>query len=282
MRPSRRQTQLFPRSWATGRPSVTVLIVAGLMGCSVAQWIIETMQPDVTIKATWIRDWLALGAGTLGEGKWWQFFTYGLVHAHPMIRLGELFLFYFAGSEIEPIFGSRKTFGLFLLAQVAGGLVQLLGMPGEYVTGVSAAATAFVAAFATTLPELEVSGSLFFIVPVTMRAKYLGLALTIISAMCWSAQVLRVVGPAGAFAGCLLGWFYARQLGFGRPYWFQRIIFDRRQREARLARMPAEQFLAEEIDPILEKIARSGMSSLTREERKLLERGREKMTAKRS
>lgn len=280
MRPSRRQMQLFPRSWATGRPSVTVLIVAGLMGCSVAQWVIETMQPDVTIKATWLRDWLALGAGTLAEEKWWQFFTYGLVHAHPMIRLGELFLFYFAGTEIEPIIGSRKTLGLFLLAQIVGGLVQLLGMAGESVTGVSAAATAFLTAFATTLPELEVAGSLFFLVPVTMRAKSLGLAFTFLSAMCWAAQVLPRVAPAGAFAGCILGWFFARQLGFGRPYWFQRILFDRRQREARLSRMPAEQFLAEEVDPILDKIARSGIGSLTREERRLLERGREKMTTK--
>jgi membrane associated rhomboid family serine protease len=263
---------------------VTVLIVAGLMACSVAQWIFETMQPDVTIEKTWVRDALALGAGTLGEGSWWQFLTYGLVHAHPAIRLAELFLFYFAGSEVEPIFGGRKTLGLFLLAQVVGGLVQLLGMPGMpgvHVTGVSAAATAFVAAYATTLPELEVSGNLFFIVPVSIRAKYLGLAFAFISAMCWSARVLPLAAPAAAFAGCVIGWFYARQLGFGRPYWFQRIMFDRRQREARLARMPAEQFLAEEIDPILEKIARTGMGSLTREERKLLERGREKMSTKR-
>jgi hypothetical protein len=34
--------------------------------------------------------------------------------------------------------------------------------------------------------------------------------------------------------------------------------------------MNADQFVAEEVDPILEKIARQGIESLTREERRLL------------
>ena len=57
------------------------------------------------------------------------------------------------------------------------------------------------------------------------------------------------------------------------------MLYERRQREARIERMPAEQFISEEIDPILDKISREGMHSLTRTERKILEKGREKIGA---
>jgi hypothetical protein len=42
--------------------------------------------------------------------------------------------------------------------------------------------------------------------------------------------------------------------------------------------MSSEQFINEEIDPILEKISRDGIRSLTRAEKRILEMGREKIT----
>jgi hypothetical protein len=62
----------------------------------------------------------------------------------------------------------------------------------------------------------------------------------------------------------------------------QRYIFERRQRAARLDRMTAEQFISAEIDPILDKVSRNGMHSLTRAERRILEKGREKIAARTS
>jgi hypothetical protein len=41
--------------------------------------------------------------------------------------------------------------------------------------------------------------------------------------------------------------------------------------------MNAEQFIAEEVDPLLEKISREGMQSLTRSERRILAKAREKL-----
>jgi hypothetical protein len=43
--------------------------------------------------------------------------------------------------------------------------------------------------------------------------------------------------------------------------------------------MSADQFVAEEIDPLLEKISRRGLASLSRRERRLLEQAREKMVS---
>ena len=41
--------------------------------------------------------------------------------------------------------------------------------------------------------------------------------------------------------------------------------------------MTARKFVAEKIDPILDKILQHGLGSLTDEERRVLEKGREKM-----
>jgi hypothetical protein len=41
--------------------------------------------------------------------------------------------------------------------------------------------------------------------------------------------------------------------------------------------MRADQFVAEEIDPLLEKISQRGLASLSRRERRLLEQAREKI-----
>src|SRR5262249_6651695 len=152
-------------------------------------------------------------------------------------------LMYFAGREIEPIIGPRQTVGIFLAGNFVGGVAHLFAMPEVALVGVSAGAAAMVAAYATTLPGFEVVRHFLFVLPMKVRAKYFGLLLALISVACWFTMTAKAVGPAAVFVGCVVGWVYARQLGFGNPFWFQRLIFDRRQRKARLARMPAEQFL---------------------------------------
>ena len=257
------------------------VIGSGLLILAYAtQLILEWLRPDALLGPGWLRDYLALDHGTVVSHQWWQLLTYGVLHANPIHLVGNLLLFFFAGRDVESIAGPRHAIGLFLLAQVVGGLAQVFAMPEAQVVGISAGTAAMVAAFATVLPGLEVRGHLFLVIPVMLRAKYFGLGLALLGALCWYTHTAVKTGPVGVFAGCLVGWVYARRLGFGQPFWFQRMVFEKRQREARLARMPAEQFIAEEIDPILEKINRTGLGSLTRAERQLLDRAKGKMGGK--
>jgi hypothetical protein len=46
--------------------------------------------------------------------------------------------------------------------------------------------------------------------------------------------------------------------------------------------MSAEEFVSVEMDPILEKISRDGIASLTREQRRILELGHKKLVAKKA
>ena len=77
--------------------------------------------------------------------------------------------------------------------------------------------------------------------------------------------------------GCAAGWFYAHLLGFGRPSFLQRFLRHQRAETERFEHMSLEQLMTEEIDPLLEKISRKGFVSLTRNERRILFRARDKI-----
>ena len=284
MRPSRRQLQPFARRWSAGRPSVTVLLIAFHIGVFASQVLVQIWQQDRLLDPGWMKDWLALSEDGIADRRYWQICSFMLLHAAPLPfhLLTNMLVLYFAGREVEPIIGSRHFFAIYLLGNLLGAGAHLLAMPDAQLIGVSAGVAAVLAAYATILPELELTLNMFFVLPLRLRAKYLGLAVVAACAVLWLTYTATEIGPVAMLAGSLLGWLYVKQLGFGNPLAIQRYIFERRQRAARLDRMTAEQFISAEIDPILDKVSREGMHSLSRAERKVLEKGREKIASKTS
>jgi membrane associated rhomboid family serine protease len=280
MRPSRRSSQTFARPWVAGRFSVTSLLVALMSGAFVAQWMLEFLEHDRLAETGWLQHWLALSNEGIAAGYWWQFLTYGLLQAGPLHALGNALLLYFAGREVEPIIGGRHLGAMYVGGTLLGGVAQWLGMPGSHLVGTSAGVAAVVVSYATVLAEFEVIGHLFFVIPVRIRAKFFGWTVFLFGAACWATQTLANVGPAAICIGCVTGWIYTRELGFGNSFWWERRRQDRIQKEQRLLRMSADQFLEEEIDPILEKIAREGMQSLSKEEKRVLEQGSAKIAGR--
>ena len=282
MRPSRRQMQPFTRRWTAGRPSVTAVLIALHAAAFVAQLLILLLHADRHIDSGWMRDLLGLSGAGIEAGRYWQFLTFPLLHDAPMPFhiVANMLLLHFAGREVEPIIGARHFAALYLGATLLGGAAHALLTPATALIGVSAGVSAVLAAYATILPELEITVNVFFILPLRLRAKYLTVALIGLVALLWLSTTAMIIGPAAMLAGALVGWIYVKQLGFGNPLAIQRYIFEKRQRLARLDRMNADQFISAEIDPLLEKIAREGMHSLTRSERRILEKGREKIAAK--
>ena len=277
MRPPRRQIQPFIRRWSVGRPSVTTLLIALSVGAFAAQTITQFCLGGDSV----FRNWLALNGESIQAGKYWTFLTFPLLHdSNPLHLLANMVLLFFAGREVEPIVGRRHFLGLFLGGNLLGGIVDWLALPHSQILGVSAGVTAVFIAFTTILPELEVVVHLFFVLPLRLRAKYLGLAVLALSAVSWITHQAPVIGPAGMLAAGVFAWVYVKQLGFGNPLAIQRYIFAKRQRAARLERMSPAQFISMEIDPILEKISTHGLPSLSRAERKILEQGRGKIATK--
>ena len=259
---------------------MTVLLIAIHVGAFAAQWLLQLIEQDRFSTTDWLWSWLALDGAGIDAQRYWQFATFGLLHHGPLHVAANLGILYFAGREVEPVIGRRPFVALYLLGILASGVAHWLVMPDVALVGVSGGVAAVVAAYATLLPELELGANLFFIIPLRIRAKFTGFVALAFGGLCWASETATTIGPVGIVTGCAIGWVFMRRLGFGNLFAWQRWFYERRQRLARLERMTAAQFMAAEMNPLLEKIAREGVHTLTRTERRLLEQGRAKLSAK--
>src|SRR5881398_1039399 len=245
MRLSGRKASRLTRSWAP--PQCIVLF--SLLGLNAAAFIIQL------VLTSWNRgfvlEYLGLSDRGISDAYAWQFFTAPLLYNNVWHFLANMLVLYFIGRDVEAIIGQRQFLFLYLFGAFSGELGHLFLMPSDCVLFAAGGGIAAIfVAYATILPELEMTTLLLFMVPVRLKMRCV-------------AQIALL----GAVALLL----------FGRTSLFQRVLRQRRVKEARLRSMSADQFVAEEIDPLLEKISRCGLPSLSRRERRLLEQAREKM-----
>ena len=143
----------------------------------------------------------------------------------------------------------------------------------------SGGATAVLVAYAVVLPELELT-PIVFLLPVRLKAKYL--SYVALAVALWGVTLDRggTVAHSAYLGGFVAGWWYSHLLGFGRTSILQQTLRRRRAEAERYRAMSPDQFISEEVDPILDKISREGMQSLTWSERRTLSRAQEKIAGK--
>lgn len=267
--------QPFTPRWTAGRHSVVMLLILANVAAFIGQSAADVFAPG------FVQQWLALSSDGVRQGYAWQFLTYMFLHGGVLHLMMNMLTLYFAGREVESIAGSRNLLGIYFGGGLLGGVAQVLLNQAQYpLVGASAGACAVLIAFTTILPEIELTMLLFFIIPVRLKAKYLAIGIVGLSMLLAFNGTSPEIAHVAHLGGCLLGWVYVKQLGYGNPLRIQKYIFEKRRREERMARMKPEQFISEEIDPILDKISREGIHSLTRAERRILEKGRDKIAQK--
>ena len=251
--------------------------------------------------------------GTLSSSVWqkgwvWQLLTFQFLHVDfPHLFFNGLGLWMF-GRPIEAAFGGRRMLGLWIAGGLFGGLLQLgisAAFPLQFssdVVGASAGLMTFLAIFCRLEPDARIL--LALVVPVPARFLFyfsVGVALfyTVVPSR-------DGVAHAAHLGGLLFGWFWV-QVGYhrGEGLWerlseaWQRWNQQRQTRRATAgaaqgrilkpsfrsgsAQAPTKElsdaeFIAREVDPILEKIARDGIASLNAAERQTLEAARQKVT----
>jgi len=275
MRLSGRKPSSFTRRW-TQRPRVVLLGLIGVnVAAFVAQVFLDTYQPG------FVREYLGLSERGLHAAYGWQFLTAIFLHDGPWHLIANILILYLFGRDVESIIGQRQFLFLYLAGAVAGELGHLFLMPSTSVLfAASGGVAAVLLAYTTILPELELTSMIFLLVPVRLKAKYLAYGAFAIAL--WGVTLDRggAVGHSAYLGGIVAGWFYAHLLGFGRVSILQRALRERRANTERYRAMTPEQFISEEVDPILDKISREGMQSLTWSERRTLARAQEKIAEK--
>ncbi len=213
-----------------------------------------------------------------GQLALWQPLTGLFLHASLWALLLDLLTLWFFAPDVEWALGSGRRFLVFYFSCGAlsnitaavlapGAFVPILG-PGGAILGV-------LTAFAVLFPDRVITLLLFFLIPVTMKARYLVMVFGLIEwfglAEGQYADITRYASLAGIPIGFLLvrhrrkleslssqGWLAGlRKKLFGSP-------------ESR------EDYIRRRIDPILEKIAQKGLHSLTWRERRILRKAKTK------
>jgi membrane associated rhomboid family serine protease len=272
MRLSGRKASRFTRSWAP--PQRIVLL--SLIGLNAAAFIVQLVL--TSWNQPFVLEYLGLSDRGINDAYAWQFFTAPLLHNNIWHFAADMLVLYFIGRDVEAIIGQRQFLFLYLFGAFSGELGHLFLMPSDCVLfGASGGVAAIFIAYTTILPELEMTTLLLFMVPVRLKMRRLAQIALVGAVALLLYDRSGAVGHSAFVGGAIAGWFYAHLLGFGRTSRLQRVLRQRRLEAARLQSMRADQFVAEEIDPLLEKISQRGLASLSRRERRLLEQAREKM-----
>jgi membrane associated rhomboid family serine protease len=206
----------------------------------------------------------------------WQFISYLFVHhlSHPFGICFTLLGLIFVGSELEGIIGKAQFMMLFVCSGIVAGLAYL-ATSNAILLGAGPAICAMILGCTTILAEFPV------ILPfgIRFRYKYAGWVL-ILSLLSYGLLGGRADAHSTALVnltGAAVGWVYVRILGFGSPLPGEMALRQQLAERARARRLPLRLYLAAYVDPVLEKIHRDGIRSLSRAEKQILRQARQKV-----
>ncbi len=233
----------------------------------------------------------------LMKGWVWQLLTFQFLHAGLLHLLFNLLVFWWVGRFCEGLLGTRRFLLALFGSGAVGGLLQgalMLAWPeyfGRIVVGASAGVCGLLAIFALCERDAEVR--LFFVLPV--RAIWLlwgmlGLSLffTLVPSGDGSAHAAHLGGLLAGMAWVKLGWHHefrplpGAELLAQLRGWFSRRSKPKPDASPRWRKLEwdvtppkaeslgPDEFIAKEVDPILDKMNAHGPQSLTERERRIL------------
>lgn len=269
--------------WFTvaGHPMYTPALLVG--GC-IASMLLTTAA--LALNYAGLQELVAFSSdAVLGRWEVWRLFTYVLWNPPSIWFAIDMLMLWWFGRELEGIFGRRVflklCLGLILAPALSGVLVGLavplrwVGMPGNF--------SLFVA-YATLAPGVTL---LFGVSAMWTVIIFLGLqVLGCLTSHNWGEMVVALVGAGFAFSYVRLqqGRWVVPQMAdiiksSRKPQFrvLEPVAHPVPERSSTLGTLEDQEDsdAVDAIDPLLEKIARFGMASLTSAERKQLQLARE-------
>ncbi|MCF7688563.1 MAG: rhomboid family intramembrane serine protease [Cephaloticoccus sp.] len=276
---------------------------------SVVVWLIAAIIATFLLQTIFLRwfgagreftNFFALSESGLKSGKVWTLFTYAMLHSpanllHIVCNLLGLF---FLGRELLPMMGERRFLGFFASAVLAGGLLwtgtHWTETGPSYLLGASAGVIGLLVIFACFYPNRQVTFLLFFILPVSLKPKYVAFALLGLD-LCGYVfyEVMGALSPFGFahsahLGGMLAGWLYYRYVHEGK--WSlatSTASFELPEWARKKNRVPSPRYqvnlgnhtdLRAEVDRILDKINSQGFGALTDDEKRVLDSAKDMLS----
>ena len=272
---SGRKSSFGTRDWVRHQRVALLALIGANVAIFAVQLVLENSQPG------FVRDYLGISDHGVRDAYAWQFVTAIFLHTSAWHFAANMVVLYLFGRDLESIIGQRHFVFLYFAGAIAGELGHLFLMPTSTILFAgSGGVAAVVMAYGMILPELDLGALISFGLLRRIKMKNVACSMIGIALVLVLVDRGEIVGHSALLGGCAAGWFYANLLGYGRISFLQRFLNRRRLESERYLRMSPEQLMAEEIDPLLEKISQRGWQSLTRTERRNLLRARQTILEK--
>lgn len=240
-----------------------------------------------------LEKYFALSHENLKQGYLWTLFTYGFLHGNFLHILVNMLAIYFVGRIIEATIGSKILLIIYFVCLLCGALSWLLLTQGsqQVLIGASAAGFGLMTFFCLMFPEKPITVLLFFIIPLTMKPKWILRGMLAIEAFLYFFYELpgkSFIASSGHLGG-ILGGFIMYQILIGKwhdllnlkkikmspPKWLQKTQSPKVSNAKFTVNISHEKVTTEEVNRILDKINQHGFASLTNEEKRTLNKAKE-------
>ena len=251
-----------PLTWVRGHP---VYAAHAIVAVYVVSMLVTTVM--LATNARDLLEWLPFSSTAVLSGQVWRVFTYGLYNAPSLWFAIVMVMIVWFGREVEKIYGRHKFLTLFTLLYLAPPLaLTLVGLKLPTALAGQAGGFGLFIAFATVYPNV----SFFF----GILARWLAIILVALYSLIALSQ-RDFASLISLWATTALAFAFVRYQQ-GRIEWpsFRRSSDSAPEKRATAISRPASSARSEtmaEIDALLDKIAATGIHSLTPKERAKLD-----------
>lgn len=280
------------------QPRNELRILFWIIGVTVAVFILQKMLPVLFPAApNFMQNTFALSHEHLSQGKVWTLLSYALLHdPRGLFHIGfNMLMVFFLGRVLIDTLGPKRLLSLYLWGAIGGAATFLLFRWGgnSVVMGASASVFAMLTVFCRQRMEEPVTFLLFFVLPMTLKPKWIFYGLggfTLVSLLFFELPGQSNVAHSAHFGGLLAGLAYFRFINSVRrrpqtattgaspqiqpPRWLKRKSV-RNHQPRYTVNITNRDALQEEVDRILDKINETGFGSLNENEKKTLDRAKD-------
>lgn len=282
--------------------NIVMTILIATVAVFILQNVLNVFFPAYNGRNYFLNEWFALSGQSFRELKVWTLFSYNFLHSPQYLIhiIGNMLMLFFVGRVVEPLIGSKRFLLLYMGSGLVGGFIYLLFHyhNASPVIGASAAVSGIIAFACLVYAERPLHLYLFFIIPITVKPKWIFwglLAFSVFGVVFDELPALKspqsgqiIVAHSTHLGGILAGILFFRFAYNGSntflggssarpsielPEWFKRKQKVEPQVTYKVNRSSRDDLQAE-VDRILDKINSSptGFGSLSDDEKKTLEK----------
>jgi len=267
--------EFYGRRYQVGFGGSLTPVVRDLLIANLAIYVLKWFTP--------VQDLLALRpVDVTTKFAVWQLVTYMFLHGHLFHILFNMFTLWMFGCEVENALGSKTFFKYYMITGIGAGIFNVIFAWNSPIPiiGASGALYGVLVAFAVLFPNRVITLLIFFVLPVSVKAKYL-VAIFIGISLFSSIQgqvfgvsdgIAHLAHLGGAVVGLILlkgnalVGIVSREIRYRQ---FQRRSEKARRRDLEIRRK------RDEVDRILDRINEVGYDGISEAEKEYLKKASE-------